>query len=154
MMLLLLLRKKWSSNLGTNSLVVFPLLYIKLFWACCKSRSQKPILSYSSQSWPVQIPTLEYQLSTHKWCSCAVHLLLLLWSLGGGRSLSVDCLNSKIYMIYISPLIANPSSRQGLIQKRLLEKDPWYRLYFTSSLFETGIVVSVSCTFSGSFSFL
>jgi hypothetical protein len=31
LMLLLLLRKKWSSNLGRNSLVVFPLLYIKLF---------------------------------------------------------------------------------------------------------------------------
>ena len=31
LMLLLLLHKKWSNNLGRNSLVVFPLLYIKLF---------------------------------------------------------------------------------------------------------------------------
>jgi len=61
-------------------------------------------------------------------------------------SLSVDCLDSNIYMICRTSLIATPSGR--LSQKRFTKKDSGSRLYSGSWLFSTGIVTSISCAFS------
>jgi len=123
------------------------LLVHQAFWAWCRSRFQQLIRGHPPQSYSVEIPTSEQQLSAHWWCFCAAHLLLLLSPLGTPRHcLSVDRLNSKKHTICRSSLIATLSGR--LPQNLFLKKDPGSRLCRASWHFLTGIVISIFCALS------